>query len=282
MHRTFAWMVLLLTAALPGCTMGTVFLDNVAIDPLHYMRNADDVLRKCHDECLANEAWDRAQHQAPQPYSRHYARGFKEAYVDYLMGGDGNTPLVPPRRYWSFFYQSPEGYEAMQDWFAGWRHGNAMAKESGYRNLVIIPANFSVPDPNRGANIVNRPVDPKTGELIDLPRADAPTDAKPSDTKPSDAKPADGKPSEASKPAPPADAPKPSGEAKPLINPPGAAGPKMDSPSSRAPGLPENRPNPFEKPPSSAAPSGSPAPAGDKPKSDGADEYQSLVAPNRR
>ncbi len=73
---------------------------NVVIDPLHFEGYSDAFIRNCRDSHLAEVAWTRAQESSPQPYSRHYARGFKEGYVYFLDGGgDGATPLIPPRRY---------------------------------------------------------------------------------------------------------------------------------------------------------------------------------------
>src|SRR5262249_8215357 len=48
-------------------------------------------------------------------------------------------PPVPPGRYRRKRYMTPEGCAAVEDWFAGFRHGAATAMASGLRNLVVIP-----------------------------------------------------------------------------------------------------------------------------------------------
>lgn len=271
MHRQVVWLILVGIAVLPGCSMSRNALYNTVVGPLHFERYSDEFWRRVRDKNLAEEAWERAQGMAPQPYSKHYARGFKEGYVNYLTGGDGNTPLVPPRRYWSFFYQSPEGNEAIQDWFAGWRHGDAVAKESGYRHLVIIPTTLTEPL-DRTERLQSDNVDPKTGEpkrqateeTAPMPKeakpddpSSRPTDAKPSDAKPADAAPAATPPS----PRPPADAP----AAKPKD---GSGVKPADAPAA----TPPNRPTDSPKKPDDTPP---PRPGGD------AEEYQSLVTPKR-
>src|SRR5262245_28925346 len=48
-------------------------------------------------------------------------------------------PPVPPNRYRRKRYMTPEGVAAVEDWYAGFRHGAATAMASGLRNLVVIP-----------------------------------------------------------------------------------------------------------------------------------------------
>jgi hypothetical protein len=73
--------------------------------------------------------------------SKDYAEGFKDGFIDYLQfGGSGQPPYAPPKRYWGPNYRTPEGYRAIEDWFAGFRHGVTAAKESGYRPWVTLPS----------------------------------------------------------------------------------------------------------------------------------------------
>jgi hypothetical protein len=48
-------------------------------------------------------------------------------------------PPVPPNRYRRKEYMTPEGAAAIEEWYAGFRHGAATAMASGLRNLVVIP-----------------------------------------------------------------------------------------------------------------------------------------------
>jgi hypothetical protein len=47
---------------------------------------------------------------------------------------------LPPRHYRALKYQSPKGYQAIEDWFDGYRFGVGVAWDSGCRELVTGPA----------------------------------------------------------------------------------------------------------------------------------------------
>jgi len=93
------------------------------------------------NETLAVNAWQAVCAMYPENhFSIHYAEGFRQGFVDYLnAGGTGAPPPVPPRKYWGVRYETPQGHSAMQDWFAGFRHGSDAAAESGYRQFVVLP-----------------------------------------------------------------------------------------------------------------------------------------------
>jgi len=96
--------------------------------------------RTARDCARSREAWQEAQAACPdQAFSKDYAEGFKAGFRDYLdAGGSGQPPAAPPFRYWLARYATPEGHQAVEDWFAGFRHGSAAAQASGYRALNII------------------------------------------------------------------------------------------------------------------------------------------------
>lgn len=74
-------------------------------------------------------------------FSADYERGYKDGFTDYLdFGGCGEPPPVPPRRYWKNAYQTPEGHQAIQDWFAGFRNGVSDAEASGWRHFATVPS----------------------------------------------------------------------------------------------------------------------------------------------
>ena len=56
-----------------------------------------------------------------------------------LQGGDGCLPVVPPRKYWSWKYQSAGGAATVNDWFDGYSGGVAAAKEDGLAEISKIP-----------------------------------------------------------------------------------------------------------------------------------------------
>jgi hypothetical protein len=128
-----------------GCGLGKQLSNNVIFDPLKWDRYSDGIARHIRDKTLAEEAWDEICARDGDVYSRHYRRGFFDGFRDYLdAGGTGDPPTLPPRSYWRIYYQTPEGHEAIQDWFEGWRHGASIARASGIRDYVTVPVS-SVP-----------------------------------------------------------------------------------------------------------------------------------------
>jgi len=92
-----------------------------------------DDLRECiRCRYLADSAWREIQKaNGGHTYSADYARGFKAGFVDSLSAdGTGAPPSVPPPRYWKPRYQTSEGQQAIDDWYAGFQHGVAVAQAS--------------------------------------------------------------------------------------------------------------------------------------------------------
>jgi hypothetical protein len=80
---------------------------------------------------------------APGKPSEDYAHGFKAGFAEFLFrGGDGEPPLMPPLRYRDIRYQNERGYSAVQDWFAGYRHGSTLAHDSGARKWITGPSSL--------------------------------------------------------------------------------------------------------------------------------------------
>jgi hypothetical protein len=128
-----------LSAGSAGC--GTFWQDtvrNVAQAPI---RECDEVQIHCRCKRLAREAWREVRLSAPgHPYSPEYGDGFIEGYAEFLeIGGHGEPPAVPPFRFRLKRYQTPQGYRAVEDWFAGYRDGARTARESGLRELFVVP-----------------------------------------------------------------------------------------------------------------------------------------------
>jgi hypothetical protein len=97
----------------------------------------------------AENAWAKAcTTGGPRGFSEDYAQGFKDGYAEYLYrGGDGEPPLLAPKRYRHVQYQTPQGYMAVEEWFAGYRHGTAVARDTGARRWITGPTGW-LPDPH--------------------------------------------------------------------------------------------------------------------------------------
>jgi len=88
----------------------------------------------------ANEAWRSVCQASPDhQYSSDYADGFLAGFRDYVeAGGSGEPPGLPPFCYRLSCYHGT-GQNAIQDWYAGFRYGSAVGKDSGLREAILVP-----------------------------------------------------------------------------------------------------------------------------------------------
>jgi hypothetical protein len=137
MKATRLRLLLALGLLQPGCSFFCYGLDNLVEEPIDAR---DDLLMECRFSRMAEEAWQKVVADDPSPqYSYHYACGFKSGFVDYLdAGGTGDPPAAPPWIYRTAAFETPEGQQDVRDWFAGFRHGAAAAKASGYREAAVV------------------------------------------------------------------------------------------------------------------------------------------------
>ena len=159
----------------PGCQ----FMCHVGKNLWHEPHLACDEKQLKHRNVkYAKQAWNEMVKQYGECFSRDYRRGFVDGFSDYLTyggcvgdgqggcGGNGTCgtstasaaptggcgtsgagayteyPVcapVPPERYQRKRYTNPEGMQAIEDWYAGFRHGASTAMASGLRTLQVVP-----------------------------------------------------------------------------------------------------------------------------------------------
>jgi hypothetical protein len=121
-----------------GCGIAKYGTHNLIEEPLDQVNELAECVRNKH---MADAAWTQFENADPEHiYTVHFARGFKEGYVDYLhAGGTGEPPVAPPWRYRKVGYETLEGVQAIGDWFAGFRQGSYAAYATGYREFVVLP-----------------------------------------------------------------------------------------------------------------------------------------------
>lgn len=166
---------MMLTICLVGS--GCQFVCHIGKNLIHEPVLACDS-KQLHHRCkkLGKKAWNEMVKQYGEEFSCDYREGFVDGFADYLYyggcdtggccAGDGgqcgatssspstagaancggreitqypSCPAVPPEHYRRKKYMTPEGVAAIEDWYAGFRHGAATAMASGLRNLVVLP-----------------------------------------------------------------------------------------------------------------------------------------------
>jgi hypothetical protein len=143
-------MAVLLVPSVGCSSPGLINILRVNVwEPQAYCASSDRADTFHHNRELARRAW--AQLAASDPSvcsSPEYRDGFIDGYADYLnLGGTGAAPPIPPRRYWNVDYKCPGGVEAIQAWYAGFEQGAAAAKESGIREVEVVPSSVLLPPP---------------------------------------------------------------------------------------------------------------------------------------
>jgi hypothetical protein len=123
---------------LQGCGFCGYALQNLKNSPADAL---DDHAANRRFRKIAKAAWQTVETDGfPIHYSADYADGFQAGFVDYLeANGTGEPPAAPPKRYRHSRYETPAGQQAINDWFAGFRHGTQAAQASGYRPAVVLP-----------------------------------------------------------------------------------------------------------------------------------------------
>jgi hypothetical protein len=161
-------LLLALCAANGGCSS---FLEdslrNLSEAPV---RGLDELAYCSRNQEEAEEAWQLERRKGPERYSRDFGAGFVAGYADYLdAGGTGSPPAVPPFRYRLVCYETPEGAQAIEEWYTGFRQGAAAARASGGRAARVIP--LSAPPINA---LADRPRTGAAAKPAVVPPAEAP------------------------------------------------------------------------------------------------------------
>lgn len=140
MYR-LAWLAAAILASCSGCSIIEAGAHTLVIEPLQYCGVSDKYVSHLRHQRMASIAWDQLQsNNDERGFSEDFAQGFRDGFTDYLnAGGTGEPPPVPPRHYWKGKYQSLQGHQAIQDWYAGFRLGAEVAIESGWRDFIVIP-----------------------------------------------------------------------------------------------------------------------------------------------
>ena len=138
MNRRQVLLLMCLCSLMPGCSFVYYGARNTVLVPC---QRINEIVLDHKNHHLAKKAWREIEKNHPRKtFSRDYRKGFIAGYDDYLDdGGNGMPPPVPPWPYRQNWKKTPEGVQASREWFAGFSHGAAEARNSGIREYQIAP-----------------------------------------------------------------------------------------------------------------------------------------------
>jgi hypothetical protein len=136
MKRNRLLLLLAFCLSQPGCSFLIYSIQNLIEAPIDAK---DRCVMHARFLAMADDTWNHVRKADPTiPYSGHYVRGFEDGFVGYLENGSVEPPAEPPWIYRTSHFETPEGVEAIHDWFAGYRHGALAAQSSGFREAAVI------------------------------------------------------------------------------------------------------------------------------------------------
>ena len=84
-----------------------------------------------------------------------FKHGFLDGFYSYLdAGGKCVPPATPPRKYWRYSSLTPEGAQLVRDYMEGYREGTLQAKESNYREILLVPVLIAPDDTNAAMSVL--------------------------------------------------------------------------------------------------------------------------------
>lgn len=165
----FMLAVLTLTAS-SGCAIFQGVRDYV-----EYNDTMNDFVLGYRNSVWARQAWHERKWQhvgEPQFYS--FGEGFRDGYASVASGGNGCPPPLPPRKYWSWKYQSPEGQAKVAAWFSGYPFGAKAAEEDGAGLFQQIQVSYPIerqysPEFNYSMGLPDPPAENIPAEKVPVP-----------------------------------------------------------------------------------------------------------------
>lgn len=175
--------VVALSLGSSGCGIIKYSALNTVVAPARLVNEC----RNRNEECAAADvAWKQVQAACPDGRaSKAYAKGFKKGFVEYLdANGNHQPPGMPPLWLRTMPFESPAGHQAIEDWYAGYRHGAQVAHDSGIRRWIVVPPSDMLPNsvvapfnPASSRTAYPSPALPAPRKVPDLPAPDEPPPA---------------------------------------------------------------------------------------------------------
>jgi hypothetical protein len=136
--------LLALAVVLTGCDVYRNFRRTTCVEPHQFNWQADRHRSLKVYRNWAAAAWQAECPAVPVEYrTDQYELGFTDGFLDYVYaGGSGEPPPVPPRPFWNVALRSPADQALAQQWFDGFRHGAAIARDGGYRERTVLQSSL--------------------------------------------------------------------------------------------------------------------------------------------
>jgi hypothetical protein len=144
--RSHRWIAATVCLAAAGCTPCDLVFRTIRWEPSAYWWKSDSERSRDTYRIWANEAWEQEGQGGCPGANADYEAGFKDGFVDFVFaGGTGEPPPLPPRTFWNMDLRLPAGRERADQWFAGYREGARVARDSGYRALAVVQTSLTQP-----------------------------------------------------------------------------------------------------------------------------------------
>lgn len=130
-------LMLLVALTQAGCSFVCYGMQNAISAPYDA---AQECAFRCRVRHAARAAWRQIPKEDGHEYSAAYVKGFEDGFVDYVdAAGTGEPPAIPPIHLRRTLLRSEESQPSIEDWYAGFRHGAGVARESGLRERAVLP-----------------------------------------------------------------------------------------------------------------------------------------------
>lgn len=168
-HFARVTLVLAVWTLVSGCEVVQV-IDPIAVQLIDSL---DESVAQVHHELIAEFAWLRWSGLfQDQPHHLDFASGFRSAYVDVINGGSGESPVLPPKRYWRRFYENAWGRGKAEAWFTGYAYGAIAAEQDGAGNWYELPLSLLPEEHFPAEGVLPPPFDDQVIETLSEPETE--------------------------------------------------------------------------------------------------------------
>lgn len=130
----------------------------------------DRCMMDCRNKCYAEMAWLKCKsNYCDVDCKCDFGKGFRDGYVAVAAGGGLCQPALPPREYWEFCNQNPEGQDRQLAWFNGYSYGALYAEQEGIADWSRIVTSPTLPPyrKRRQARVAGAAAGAGTGAAVD-------------------------------------------------------------------------------------------------------------------